>query len=75
MQWDWAMKAFHAALKENDINYTLRPERLAYNCYHMFFYYLNAYIDRFIINGDNPGIDEYMDGWIEDSFKFADNIV
>jgi hypothetical protein len=74
MHWDWAMKAFHEALRENGINYYLRTERLAYYCYHMFFFYLNAYIDRFMLNGDTPGIEEYMDGWIEDSFKFADNI-
>ena len=74
MHWDWAMKVFHNALRENGLNYTLRPERLAYYCYHMFFYYLNAYIDRFILNGDTPGLDEYMNGWIEDSFKFAERI-
>jgi len=74
MHWDWAINAFHDALRENGINYFFRPERLAYYCYHMFFFYLNAYIDRFILNGDAPGIEEYMDGWIEDSFKFADKI-
>jgi len=75
MHWDWAVNAFHDALRENGINYSLRPERLAYYCYHMFFFYLNAYIDRFILNGDTPGFDEYLDGWIEDSFIFADKIV
>jgi len=75
MHWDWAVKAFHAALKQNGIEYTLRPERLAYYCYHMFFFYLNAYIDRFIQIGVTQGIEEYMEGWIEDAFRFADKIL
>ena len=72
MCWDWAMDAFHDALRQSGINYTLRPERLAYYCYHMFFYYLNAYLDRYIQIGLAQDIEEYMDGWIEEAFQFAD---
>ncbi|MCL2055987.1 MAG: hypothetical protein FWH02_02060 [Oscillospiraceae bacterium] len=75
MHRDWAMKAFHGALKQNRIVYTLRPERLAYYCYHMFFFYLNAYIDRYKQIGITEGIEEYMRGWIEDSFQFADMFI
>jgi hypothetical protein len=69
MHWDWAMEAFHNALRHNGIVYNLRPERLAYNCYHMFFFYLyvqiaaRTYFDR---------IEEFIGGWIEESFRYAD---
>ncbi|MCL2122424.1 MAG: hypothetical protein FWH28_09275, partial [Clostridiales bacterium] len=66
--------AFHDALRHNGIDYTLRPERLAYYCYHMFFFYLNAYIDRYAHTGTAPGIEEYMDGWITEAFQYADKI-
>jgi hypothetical protein len=72
MGWDWAMDAFHAALRQNGIEYTLRQESLAYYCYHMFFFYINAFLDRFAHTGIMQGFDEYMDGWIEESFKYAD---
>ena len=74
MQWDWARKAFHETLRQNGIDYSLRPERLAYYCYHMFFFYLNAYLDRFTHTGITQGVEEYMDCWIEESFQFADTI-
>jgi hypothetical protein len=75
MSWDWAMDAFYNALRENGIDYILRPERLAYYCYHMFFFYLNAYLDRFLDTGETDGIEEYMSGWIEESFIYADKII
>ena len=69
MSWDWAITAFHAAIRENVINYTLRPERLAYYCYDSFFSYLTAYLDG---HAQADTIEEYINGWIEDSIKFAD---
>jgi len=68
------MDAFHNALRENGIAYTLQQNRLAYYCYYTFFFYLNAYLDRFVLTGDTEGIEEYMDGWIEESFRYADKI-
>jgi hypothetical protein len=41
----------------------------------MFFYYLNAYLDRFLDTGETDGIEEYMGGWIEESFIYADKII
>ena len=35
---DWARKLFNDTLKENNIQYELRLERLAFYCYHMFFH-------------------------------------
>ena len=75
MSWDWAMDAFHDALRQNGIDYTLQKERLAYYCYHMFFYYLNAYIGRYTLTGVTEGVDEYISGWIEESFQYADKIL
>lgn len=37
---DWARCLFQQSLRRTGIDYTLRPERLAYYSYHMFFYWL-----------------------------------
>ena len=68
---EWARDAFHNALCNNGIDYTLRPERLAYYCYDFFFFYLNAFLDA-CAQADT--IEEYLNGWITESFKFADEI-
>ena len=57
------------ALRENGINYTLRPERLAFYCYDFFFYYLNAFLDAC---SQADVVEEYIDGWIKESFAYAD---
>jgi Ser/Thr protein kinase RdoA (MazF antagonist) len=69
MSRDWAMAAFNVALREKRISYALRPERLAYYCYDFFFFYLNAYVDA---STHVDIVEEYIDGWIEESFKYAD---
>jgi len=74
MHWPWAMEAFHAALRHNGIDYQLRPERLAYYCYYMFFYYLNAFLNTHFELGSHAGLKDYLSGWIEDSFAFAERI-
>ena len=71
MGWDWMLPAFDDALRENGIDYTLRPERLAYYCYDFFFFYLNAYLDA---STQADTVEEYIDGWIAESFKYADEI-
>jgi hypothetical protein len=74
MSFGWAMDAFHGALRQNGIGYALQDDRLAYYCYHMFFYYMNAYLDRYAHTGATQGIVEYMGGWIEESFRHADKL-
>lgn len=69
MAWDWAMAAFRKSLDDNGIGYALRPERLAYYCYDFFFYYLNAFLDA---RSKAGVVEEYIDGWIEESFRYAD---
>ena len=71
---DWARAAFHDALLQNGIIYTLRPERLAYYCYHYFFFYLTAYLDGFTQFDKVQTIEEYIDSWIEKSIEYADKI-
>jgi len=77
LHWEWAMTAFNNALRGNGINYTLRPERLAYYCYDMFFFYLNEYMKTYFALG-NRGISEklteYFNCWIENEILYADNI-
>jgi hypothetical protein len=74
MSWDWAMTAFHDALRQNGIGYTLQQNRLAYYCYNSFFFCLNADLDKFEQTGITDGIIEYMDGWVEESFQYADKM-
>ena len=69
---DWARDAFQNALCQNGITYTLRLERLAYYCYHYFFFYLNAYLDGFTQTDTVQEIEEYIDGWIKDSIEYVD---
>ena len=71
---DWARDAFHNALRQNGIDYVLRRERLAYYCYYFFFFYLAAYLDGYTQGDTFSDIEEYIDGWIEDSIAYADNI-
>jgi len=79
LHWDWAMDAFHEALRQNGIGYTLRPERLAYYCYHSFFWYLTEYLATYFEIGNRGGnmceaLKGYLDGWIVEEVRFADTI-
>ena len=68
---DWARDAFQNSLRQNGIEHTLRPERLAYYCYDYFFFYLTAFLDA---STQADVVEEYIDGWIEGSFEYADKI-
>jgi len=68
----WARDAFHSALRRHGIQHTLRTERLAYYCYSFFFHYLAAYLDGFTPADTAREVAEYLDGWIEDSIRYAD---
>jgi Ser/Thr protein kinase RdoA (MazF antagonist) len=71
---DWAREAFQSALFQNNIEYTIRNERLAYYCYQFFFFYLISYIDGFTQASGIQEIEAFIDGWIKDSFEYADKI-
>lgn len=38
------LEEINTTLRKNNINYTLRQERLGYYCYYFFFYYLDEYL-------------------------------
>ena len=75
--YDWARDAFQTALRQNGIAHILRPERLAYYCYHFFFFYLTAYLDGYLHNVPDPvsEIEEYINGWIEKSIEYTDKTI
>ncbi len=79
LYWDWAMEAFNKALRQNGIDYALRPERLAYYCYHTFFWYLTEHLQTYFEIGNQGGnvcekLVDYFNGWIEEELTFADTI-
>lgn len=76
---EWAVQAFNAALKKQGVSYELRPDRLAYYCYHSFFWYLTEHLATYFEIGDRGGdmateIAGYFSCWIEDEIKFADSM-
>jgi len=77
LHWDWAMDAFHEALRAQNIDYRLRPERLAYYCYHAFFWYLTKYLDVWLESGDASGeltaeISDYIpNSWVHENIAYA----
>ena len=80
LHWDWAMETFREALRQSGIDYMLRPERLAYYCYYMFFYYLNEFIKTYFEIGNRGGdiyenLRDYLSCWIEENIRFADNML
>lgn len=67
----WAAEIFQNAMRNNGIIHTIRPNWLAFYCYCYFFFYLSAFLDA---DSDAETVDEYINGWIENSFKYADNV-
>ncbi len=73
--YDWARKLFNDTLRTNGIPYQLRPERLAFYCYHMYFFYLNEFLAVHSISDKSQRIAEYFENcWIKTRIKFADAI-
>lgn len=73
--YDWARKLFNDTLKAHKIPYQLRPERLAFYCYYMYFFYLGEFLAVHSISDKSQNITEYFEnGWIKDRIKFADTI-
>ena len=72
----WARKLFNDTLRENNIPYELRPKRLAFHCYHMFFLYLGEFLEDFTSHGIIENIEEYFSAgyFIEERIQFADKL-
>ena len=72
---DWARDLFNTTLKKHSIPYTLRPQRLAFYCYHMFFLYLGEFLEDYQAYDNSESIIEYLSGsWIDERTQFADSI-
>lgn len=71
---DWSRELFADTIRRSGVNYSLRPERLAFYCYHMFFLFLNEYLEDFMLHGNPKEIEEYFNGWIEERVRYADSI-
>jgi hypothetical protein len=73
---DWARKLFADTLKQHGIDYELRPERLAFYIYHMYFLYLGEFLDDFMIHGKKEELEGYFrdDYFMEERVQYADMI-
>ena len=73
--YDWARRLFNDTLQANGIDDRLCPERLAFYCYHMFFFYLGEFLQVHPMQDKSQRIREYFeDGWILSRIRFADTI-
>jgi len=68
----WARTIFDDALQRHGINYVLQPERIAYFCYHMLFFYLSEVLSG--VNKSDPAVEirDLLDGWTKGRMKWAD---
>lgn len=72
---EWAQELFNDTLRKHGIQYELRPERLAFYCYHMYFLYLSEFVEDFISQGMVENLTEYLrDSSIEEQIKYADKL-
>ena len=69
---EWARAAFTDALRREGIDYELRPERLAYYIYHMFFLYLSELLEALSVDGPQRPLEEFFDGFIRERLEYAD---
>lgn len=73
--YDWARRLFNDTLQANGIDDRLCPERLAFYCYHMFFFYLGEFLQVHPMQDKRQRIRAYFeDGWILSRIRFADTI-
>lgn len=73
---DFARDLFNETLKKKHISYTLKQERLAFFCYHMFFFYLNEFMyDQQMFDLSQRIKDYFEDCWITERIKYADSLI
>ena len=70
---DWARDLFNETLAQNGIKYKLKPERLAFYCYYMYFFYLGEFIDDLAFHDTREKTEDYF-SWIYERLSFADTI-
>ena len=71
---DWARELFNRNLRNNGIEYSLKSERLAFFIYHMFFLYLNEFIDDYLTFGSSEGVLSYFDDFMIERVEYADTL-
>ena len=67
---DWARCLFQRSLREQGIEYSLKPERLAYYSYYMFFFWL-AWLVRC---SDAKEIESFLAEYGEKRIEYADDL-
>ena len=67
---DWARCLFQKSLHQQGIQYVLRPERLAYYCYYMFFFWLTWLIKCSTLKE----IEDFFEGYDEERIEYADKL-
>ena len=71
----WARELFAHTLASRGICCRLSKERLAYYCYHMFFFYLGEFLAVHPLCDMSGRVEEYLaDGWIKSRVEFADTV-
>lgn len=72
--YQWAVALFNKTLHENKVDYELQPRRLAFYCYHMFFYYLVEFLRGFTKSSLQEEMESYFDSWIVARMEYAETI-
>lgn len=67
---EWARNLFCESLLRNGIEYSLRPERLAYYCYDMFFFWLTWLIRCSKVNE----IEDFFRNYGDERIEYADEL-
>lgn len=71
----WARQLFEETLRARGIPCRLRPERLAFYCYHMYFFYLGEMLMVHAVSDQTERIRGYLeDGWILSRVAYADTV-
>ena len=71
----WARQLFEETLHARGIPCRLRPERLAFYCYHMYFFYLSEMLMVHAMSDQTERIRGYLeDGWILSRVAYADTV-
>ena len=72
---DWARNLFDSTLKACGIPYSLRPERLAFYCFHMYFHYLGEYLAVHPFRDQSAAVTDYLEnGWIRSRIRYAETL-
>ena len=71
----WARELFEKTLRENGLPYRLRPERLAFLCFHMYFFYLGEFLADIPSRDVLAKAEDFMtNGWIEERLEIAETL-